>query len=164
MNWKEAYLRQAESDYHMFEYFNKNGKPLCQQLHYLQMTTEKLAKSFLCNVHNAPPKKTHFVLTKFMRQSVGIPHIRKAMGFKQHNHAAYLAYITSLLDIAQKVENLAPVGGNLDKLNPEYPWTDSSGNVVAPVDFDFADIMHNRNDIIKFKGFLSSLLRIAKTI
>jgi hypothetical protein len=41
MNWKDAFLRQAESDYALFQQLNraKTPSPVCQQLHYLQMAT-----------------------------------------------------------------------------------------------------------------------------
>lgn len=48
LDWRTGYLRQARADYDMLLFLLKTGEEvaLCQKLHYLQMTTEKLAKGF----------------------------------------------------------------------------------------------------------------------
>lgn len=48
LDWRAAYFQQAKSDYEMLlKLMSEEGTPACQSLHYLQMTTEKLAKGFL---------------------------------------------------------------------------------------------------------------------
>ena len=52
MTWSEAFCTQAESDFRVFQkLMRENGSgevAFCHCLHFLQMATEKLAKSFLC--------------------------------------------------------------------------------------------------------------------
>ena len=69
MTWKQAFRKQARSDYDIFSEFNNatNLKPICHQLHYLQMATEKLAKSFFCDQTLEPPRKTHYGFVRLLR-------------------------------------------------------------------------------------------------
>jgi hypothetical protein len=57
MTWRDAFLKQAHSDYSVYKKLNELRLPLCHKLHYLQMATEKLAKAYQCNNRNTPPKK-----------------------------------------------------------------------------------------------------------
>ena len=48
LDWRTAYFQQAKSDYEMLlKLLSEEDIPPCQSLHYLQMTTEKLAKGLL---------------------------------------------------------------------------------------------------------------------
>jgi hypothetical protein len=48
MTWREAFRQQALSDYAVFRHLTRVADiPVCHRLHYLQMATEKLAKSLL---------------------------------------------------------------------------------------------------------------------
>lgn len=50
-DWRGAYFQQAKSDYSLLLLIKEiNDVPLCQKLHYLQMTTEKMSKGFLTPV------------------------------------------------------------------------------------------------------------------
>ena len=164
MTWKEAFLRQAESDYGVFQSFNRSNTPIpvCQQLHYLQMSTEKLAKALSCPQGNAPPKTTHAALARFLRISKGRPELRRDLGY-EGNYNAFVSYIDSLLPLAEKIEALAPEGKRLDKPNPEYPWTSPTGTVIAPIDYRFEDIWADVPGINKLKTLIAHLLRIAKS-
>ena len=62
MDWRTAYLEQAKSDYAMLLKLNQEEAPLCHRLHYLQMTTEKMAKGFLTPKGGARYPKTHNAL------------------------------------------------------------------------------------------------------
>ena len=68
MTWRDAYLQQAWSDFKVYLALNANNYALCHQLHYLQMTTEKLAKGFQCPTEGKPYPKTHFAFVKFLQQ------------------------------------------------------------------------------------------------
>ena len=60
MTWREGYLQQAESEFSLYRGLNRGNRPICHQLHYLQMATGKLAKSYLYEVLCAsllPPLK-----------------------------------------------------------------------------------------------------------
>ncbi len=46
MDWRTANLTQARSDFEMLQTLSRQQAPPCHQLHYLQMSTEKLAKGF----------------------------------------------------------------------------------------------------------------------
>jgi len=154
MDWGEAFLLQAKSDYEIFRLLNKSGQNLCHKLHYLQMASEKVAKSFLCKKGGlAKPQKSHKVLTNFVHISKGHPAIREKLGY-QDNYLAYKAYIESIMDIADKIENLAP-SGTKERPNPEYPWI-IDDVVYSPLEYEFADI--NKIALIKFQQFLARLL------
>jgi len=157
MNWREAYLAQAWSDYQVFQKLNIERHPLCHKLHYLQMATEKLAKGFLCSANDPPPKKTHFALVRFLQVSKTRPEWRRQLGYGD-NSAAYKSYINSLLPLADKIEKLAPVGGAFDRSNPEYPWLDEAGKVNCPALYKFPDF--GKTELAKIQTLISNLFRI----
>ena len=159
MSWRDAFLKQARSDYSMFESLNEAKDPLCHKLHFLQMATEKLAKAYLCDWKSGPPKKTHLGLVDFLKRSKGRRELRRKLGYgDKKNYAAYVTYIDSLLDIAGKVERLAP-SGKLNQVNPEYPWRDDdTGAVICPLEFGFPVL--EKTDLVKFNKFISNLFRI----
>ena len=156
MTWRKAFLRQAETDYLLFCELNEHKKPLCHQLHYLQMATEKLAKAFTCGPNNNPPKASHPALVRFLQISKGRPDLRRDLGFQ--NNSTFRAYIDSLLPLAEKIENLVPEGNHLNKPNSEYPW--SNGHVLSPLDYNFKTICGNVPNMNKFKTLIANLIRI----
>ena len=162
MTWKEAFLKQAESDYSVFQEFNVGKKPVAQQLHYLQMATEKLAKALSCGHGKEPPKTTHAALGRFLRISKGRPELRRDLGY-EGNYQAFVSYVDSLLPFAEKIEGLAPEGKRLDKPNPEYPWLNHQGQVIPPVDYAFGDIWLDVANMNKLKTLIANLFRIGKT-
>lgn len=162
MTWKEAFLRQAENDYSVFHEFNGSRKPISQQLHYLQMATEKLAKALSCGHRNDPPKTTHAALGRFLRISKGRPELRRDLGY-EGNYNAFVSYIDSLLPFAEKIEGLAPEGGRLDKPNAEYPWQSAGGTVIAPLDHTFDDIWLDVANMNKLKTLIANLIRIGRS-
>ena len=158
MTWQDGYLRQAESDYSIYSDLNKRRAPLCHRLHYLQMASEKLAKSFLCHGRHKPYKKTHYALVRFLNSTKGHPSIPRLLGYSK-NRLAYCAYIDSILDVAKRIENLAPAGGIYDKFNPEYPWKDIFGKIQVPSDYPFIEFAVT--DFAKIQTLMTSLFRIA---
>ena len=90
MTWREAFLRQAESDYRIFRDLNHSqaSVPVCHQLHYLQMATEKLAKALTCPDAGYPPKATHVAFARFLRIMKGRPELRRELGY-QGNYNAF---------------------------------------------------------------------------
>ncbi len=156
MNWREAYFSQAQDDYRIFrEFKQRTDIAMCQKLHYLQMATEKLAKGFLCSPNGeAPPKKVHGALVKFLKTSKGQPNVRRQLGYE--NYRTYATYIDGILGIAERIERLAPVGYE-ERLNPEYPWETDDG-VICPVYYDFSEF--SRQDIIKFQNLTDALFRV----
>ena len=163
MTWTDAFLRQAKSDFAVYQEFNRQGKHISNQLHYLQMATEKLAKALLCRYSNRPPKASHVALGPFLKQSKGRVKLREALGYG-NNYSSFVAYIDSLLPFAEKIQNLAPGGRRLDQPNPEYPWEKRDGHVWAPIDYTFDDIRLDATNLNKLKTLVVRLMRIANTL
>jgi hypothetical protein len=59
--------------------------------------------------------------------------------------------------VARVIEKLAPVGGDCRTMNPEYPWTDASGQVLCPAEYDFPEL--SKTDVLKFRQLVCGLLR-----
>lgn len=161
MNWQEGYLRQAKSDYAIYTGMNERNDPLCHRLHYLQMASEKLAKSFLCIGYDKPYKKTHYALVRFLSYTRSNPNIRRLLGYDR-NPRAYSVYVDSLLEFAQQLELLAPVGGDKDRINAEYPWSDENNQIQVPNDYAYNEF--ERSNIVRIQGLLSALFRIAPEV
>lgn len=70
-----------------------------------------------------------------------------AFGFK--------ACIDSLIPLAERIQALAPVGEDLEKPNPEYPWL-SGQHAICPADNDFREFAEN--EIVRFARFIETLL------
>lgn len=159
MTWKDGFLRQAESDYEVYRALGQSKAALCHRLHYLQMASEKLAKSFLCHGTQRPSKKTHYVLVRFLKLTKLQSRVARLLNYDSNNHLSYCAYIDSLLAVASRVEDLAPAGGSFDKMNPEYPWEAAPGIVQAPVEYAFSEF--SPTDLAKLQTLISNLFRIA---
>lgn len=164
IDWRSAYFAQARSDYETFQLLHRHNAPLCQCLHYLQMTTEKLAKGFRTEPGNRqhpvglPHASTHNAFVTFMRIAKGNTALRRICRFKQA--AQFSAYIDSLLPIAQEIENLAPANV-LNAPNPEYPW-DAGGVVTAPIEHAFVKLDLKNPKMIKIVEFLDRCFELAR--
>jgi hypothetical protein len=145
-----AFRAQALSDYDMLRDLIARGAPHCHQLHYLQMAMEKLAKAF-----NTPlggrPSRSHKAFGDFVRTGQRHPQLQRACGFTRGDQFA--AYLNSLRDLADKIEDLSPEGG--DHPNPEYPW-EQGGAVHAPVAFRFGDFDLRAPKMVKMLEFIAS--------
>lgn len=160
--WREAFFRQARSDFEMFRELNRPGRPLCHKLRYLQMAMEKLAKAFLCSRTEGPPKRTHFALTRFLQLSKGMPQLRREPGCPETNYRACVAYIDSLVPTARRIEALAPATASPEGVNVEYPWQTDAGDVVSPVDCRFPEL--SRTELSKFVVPAANLFRAYERI
>lgn len=157
MTWRKAYFTQAQNDYRVFREFKKRTDvAMCQKLHYLQMATEKLAKAFLSPPNGGCPPRVHTALAKFLRISKGRREIRRQLGYGENYHA-YCLYIDNLIDIAERIEHLAPVGDK-EHVNPEYPWKDNTGVVICPATYHFNEF--KCQEIASFQHFTDNLFRI----
>lgn len=153
-DWRSSYLEQAKSDYKMFKSIDQ--APLCHSLHYLQMTTEKLAKGFLTQPGGGRYGKTHDAFVKFLRVAKGRPEFQAVAGFEQSNR--FVAFVDSLLGIGQEIENLSPDGG--DHPNPEYPW-EAGGTIYLPTEYAFPGLVLTNPKMIKLIQFVDDCLKIA---
>ncbi len=157
MNWRDGYLIQAWSDYAVFREMNQGRFPLCHKLHYLQMVTEKLAKGISCHIFGKGPVKTHAGFTELLRYSKRRKNLHEGLRFGGKSRA-YASYIDSLMPLADKIEKLAPVGGNFDQINPEYPWKDVNGDITCPTEYGFPEF--RQRDLARIQDLVSGLFRI----
>lgn len=81
---------------------------------------------------------------------------RRSHSHGEFSYRAYCSYIDGLLDFAQEVKRLAPVG-HVERPNPEYPWITTVGNVVCPVGYGFPEL--KRQKITDFQALLDALFR-----
>ncbi len=156
MDWRTAYLTQAKSDYAILLKLIREEAPLCHRLHYLQMTTEKMAKGFLTNKGGSRYAKTHDAFVKFVRLAGGRLEFRAASHFTQAG--LFAAYVTSLLNTAQNVENLSPDGG--DHPNPEYPW-EVKGTILLPTEYAFSGLELESPKMVKLLEFIDDCFTLA---
>lgn len=121
-NWKDAFLRQAFSDFQVFRRFSEDGAlDQCHLAHYLQMYTEKLAKSGLTDGSFQPPAD-HYSLVRFLRHAKQDREMRNRW---RGTTREFMSMIDGLVEYASTVERLAPSGA-VQAPNPEYPWADMS--------------------------------------
>jgi len=156
MSWRDAYFLQARSDYDAFKELNNPRIPICHRLHYLQMAGEKLAKAYLSPSNGEPPKKGHQKLVNLLKVLKGRREIRRKLGFGD-DHNAFCSYVDSLTRFAGQIELLAPVGTNDRRMNAEYPWIDSTGEVVYPAIYPYPEFP--KTELVKFQNLLTSLFR-----
>jgi hypothetical protein len=99
------------------------------------MVTEKLGKALLVAGHVKVEAiiQSHAAFVKFLRVVTHNRKLQKALGMKQ---SQFKERFKRLLPLAYDIELLAPALAR-DGPNPEYPWKDASGNVLAPVDYSF---------------------------
>jgi hypothetical protein len=117
-DWRTSHFLQAQSDYVLFKRLDDPQVPFCHRLHYLQMTTEKMAKGFLTPPGGPRPPRVHDAFVRFIHLVRRTPALRRVCDCGPGQVAAY---VDSLLPVAAEIENLAPVG-DIDRPNPEYPW------------------------------------------
>lgn len=137
MDWRTAYFQQAHSDYTvLLKMIKDESIPLCHCLHYLQMTTEKLAKGFNTPPGAGPHEKTQNAFLRFVVSGAERNlRLKAACGFT--DTVQYRQYLISLRGLAQRIENLSPEGE--DHPNPEYPWQQGI-KILVPVSYPFREL------------------------
>jgi len=155
-DWRTAYLEQAFSDFTILQKLIQDGAPLCHQLHYFQMTTEKMAKGFLTPPGGPRYPKVHDAFVKFINVSKSRPEFRRASPFADSQQFA--RYVESLRHKAKEVEDLSPEGG--DHPNPEYPW-EVGGTIYTPLAYPFSSLDFGKNpQMMKLLKFVEDCLEI----
>lgn len=157
LGWRSAYLDQARSDYEVFHFLLKQGNtiPYCHVLHYLQMSTEKLAKAFLTDHTPARPARTHNAFVKFVRVAGSRPEMQRICQFSRT--IDFKRYVNSLLPLAQAVEDLSPEGS--DHPNPEYPW-EATGIILSPLGYHFSLLHPTTPMMIKLLEFVQNCFKL----
>lgn len=135
MRWHEAFLEQAKSDWRTYEAMTRSLADECQQLHYLQMATEKLGKAMLLaeGIEIGKVRSSHKAFTRFLQIVVRHPRVQEEL---QLSLAQLRSYIIPLLPLAESIERLAPALAQ-DGPNPEYPWQAPSDTIRVPALFSF---------------------------
>ena len=160
MTWADAFLHQARSDNAVRRLLNARGFEQCHELHYLQMSAEKLAKSYATPPgHETPPRQTHAALVRFLQTLKSRRDLRERLGYDNAN--VFRSYVDSLLPIAQQIEQLPPSAAGLNQPNPEYPWRPHNGaDVIAPAHHDFMQTMPESHNLHKFVRLIEALLKL----
>ena len=139
MNQYQALWWEQSRSYHRVLLLLRNaGADPCQQLHYLQMVTEKLAKAYFWR-SGSPPPRNHAGFVQFMRSLGGIQQTRQArlatiLDFKTFN--SLQLWIRSVMPLVYDLERLAPALAQ-NGPNPEYPWPHHSP-AECPARHEFA--------------------------
>ncbi len=161
MTWSEAFYAQSESDFLVFQkLMRENGSGVvafCHCLHFLQMATEKLAKSFMCLGQEKASKPTHSAQVKFLQTIANYPSIREK--FKARTNRDLSDAVRKNLPFAQMIQDLAPTG-NMARLNAEYPWQNLANKIQCPSLFTYSEF--NRTSLVIFANFTEHLLVILK--
>jgi hypothetical protein len=144
--WDQAYLEQSRSDWEAYKVLHESTLVKCHELHYLQMTTEKLAKAILARGGTSPTdlKKSHKAFLRFLRQSRRHPGLRQVLNM---NNSQLERAINEALSIAYEIEKLTP-SVEPSGSNCEYPWEDGTGKVCVPASYSFPV----SNDLNSLKG------------
>jgi hypothetical protein len=159
MNWHEAFLRQARSDQAIRQRLNHPSVENSHRLHYLQMVCEKVAKAFLVRstADDAPPA-IHNIFVRFLQGLKSQRDIQLLLGY--HDVKIFRRYIDSMLDLARRIEQLAPSQAGLNQPNAEYPWRDAvTGTIFAPVDYEFPLFDVGDPRMIRLERLITALLR-----
>ena len=177
-----AFYRQARSDWSVFRHFHPRGFrwwmmvrrvwcsiagvgrfsfPVCHELHYLQMCTEKLAKAY----YQTDLRNGHAAFRPFLRDLPGNAAAVVPLGFA--NLAGLTRWEGSVRSIVGAIEDLAPAIADRKALpNPEYPWP-RNAPVNAPADYGFQVEVYSLLDVQARSGeppFLTILGRMVETM
>ncbi len=142
-SWQTAFLKQARVDWEAYQRTRQASWPECHRLLFLQMASEKLGKALLVAGHSSLEKitQTHAAFVKFVQIAGNHRKLQKALGM---NKSQQRAQFKTLLPFAYKIELLAPALSQHGP-NPEYPWKETSGNILAPADYPFPLIKRLRH-------------------
>lgn len=125
----EAFLRQARSDYQVFALLlrlSREGVEECHALHYLQMTTEKIAKAALLASGVTFDKYSHVAFSHIPTQ-LARRDVARALGWGQLR--PFLTFLRKAGPLFRAIDELHPAVGaqssestSKEGPNVEYPW------------------------------------------
>ena len=177
-----AFYRQARSDWSVFRHFHPDPPrwwvylqqswcrlvgvrpisfPLCHELHYLQMCTEKLSKAY----YKTDLRTGHAAFRRFLTDLSSNPNALRPLGFARV--ADLTRWQGSVKVIVDAIEDLAPSIADKQNLpNPEYPWPRGNPS-IAPVDYPFAAEVYTHLEAQARSGeptFIAILGKMAETM
>ncbi len=171
MKQHDALLRQARSDYAVFELLEQQDRdsvPECHPLHFLQMACEKLAKAVFLALGVPVDRFSHIAFSHIPYQLVRSD-IAHKLGFR--NFKAYRQFLLRAAPLFREVDELnpsvglqTPGGGPKDGPNVEYPWEgrDPGGDAtwIAPAEhpFHLLSKLRRRGDAARMLIFVRTLL------
>ncbi len=115
-----------------------------------------MAKGFLTRKGGERYPNTHNAFVKFVALAARTPEFRAASRYT--NRSQFSAYLTSLLEMAQNVEDLSPDGG--DHPNPEYPW-EIKGVILLPTEYAFGNLDLENPKMVKLLRFIADCFTLA---
>ncbi len=145
-NWRTAFLHQAASDYRMFKRCRKIPTiESCHAAHYLQMASEKTAKS-LMTLGVEQPRPVHQAMTIFIKRAKQNLRMRHRW---PGGEKAFYANIDGLGGFIANIEKWAPES-SATMPNPEYPWCSvSSTQVCVPMNYRFIELSRENAPLLK---------------
>lgn len=151
---QQLFLDQARSDYEIFRFLIR--REVCHRLHYLQMCTEKLAKVYFWR-NGIFPGFGHHKFEPLLRALESRPDFYTLFGYRDLRR--FSSQKTAILDLATKIQALAPAHGN-NLQNPEYPWPPNMPT-TSPLVHPFAEWQDWNHSVAgrRLKHFVENLLQ-----
>ena len=107
---QEMWWRQAASDYAVFELLRSQGVAACHPLHFLQMSTEKIAKAAFWS-RNTAPAMSHVGFVSFLKKLGSTPSKKRsqlASLFEFPNFNSFQAWLPTACQLGRQIETIAP--------------------------------------------------------
>ena len=168
----EAFVRQARSDYATFQLLleqDRQSVPACHPLHYLQMTTEKLAKAIKIATGDRDFDRYSHVAFSDLPTVLSRREVATKLG--RENFKRFQGFLKRTRSVFRKIDELNPSvgmsqpgGGPKRGPNAEYPWQtrDSSGvqtwTVPATYAFDLIVELRHSADGVQVMNLVETLL------
>ena len=137
--YQKLWWQQTRCDHQVLQLMRREGIEPCQQLHYLQMVTEKLGKAYFWRSGN-PPRKSHASFVRFLQaldNRRGADRSRIAKLFDFGRPEDFENWIPTITPLAYDLERLAPALAGDNGPNAEYPWP-RTAPTEAPARYTFA--------------------------
>jgi hypothetical protein len=144
--WRIAFAKQAMADLQAREKLLEHPDlPDCQQLHFLQMTCEKLCKAHLCGQGVDPEilRSSHAYISRTLPIIARQQFAQETR--KMHTDRTWV--IQAIRALARKIELLAPAVNDAGRqpANCEYPWVGADGAIRVPAEYNFAlDLLYEQ--------------------
>jgi hypothetical protein len=138
-DWARAFAVQAKADMQAREALIQHADlPLCQELHFLQMACEKLAKAhlYLQGSRSEDIQSSH----GFGRKQ--IPLILREIYLRKRGRRENTWLFPEIRRLANEIALLHPQvnDGGARPDNCEYPWVDAQDQLHTPAEHDFGNL------------------------